>query len=78
MFTLEFSLNFLNTIVTSFSSFWDTINTPIKDLLADVPLVGEWLSYIPISDFTLLFLMFSGLGIYVVYQLIVWLLNLIT
>lgn len=66
------------------AGFWSVLNTPLGDLFPDFD--GFLITGLPaivralgLADFTLLGLMLGGaLGFYVVYQLITWLLNLIT
>lgn len=66
-----------------FSSLWDTLfEKTIRDMLTEAELLGS-LTESVIPDFVLdsslgWFVLGAGLGTYLVYQLITWILNLIT
>lgn len=66
------------------TGFWNALNTPLGDLFpsfggfVDTGLPGI-VSLLGLSDVTLLSMMLGGaLGFYVVYQLVTWILNIIT
>lgn len=66
------------------STFWNALNVPIGDLLIfynsdSAPAFTDFIDKIGLGDLTLLMLILGGsLMFYVVYQLLTWLLNIIT
>lgn len=84
MLNLSNLLNIYSLWISSLNVIWNNINTPINAFLLDSASVLDNV-FIPIltlfnlGDYTLLELMLgAGLGVYLAYQFVIWILNLVT
>lgn len=82
MVTADNILTLLDAIVNGFGNIWEFLNTPIYTLLLNSDfgiIVAPLVATLPIAKMSVLVLMFgAGLTVFIGYQLITWILNLVT
>ena len=79
VFTIDWALEFLDLVVTTFSNIWDWLASPISDTVSDSSVIGPLINLVipdAIGNLSPLILMFGvGLGIYLGLQIAAWILS---